>query len=167
MVAPVLCLICPWDESMTDSKELIVLLVEDEPADAHLVRLAFKEGQVLADLHHVQDGIEAFEFLRREKAHAQAPVPDLILLDLNMPRMNGRQFLEKIKADADLHSIPVVVLTTSDAERDLLHCYDHFAAGYIVKPVDMDDFVKVVRGIGDYWIHIVRLPQRGQAIELK
>ena len=144
---------------MSDCKKLTVLLVEDEPADALLVRLAFKEGNVLVNLHHVLDGVEAFEFLRREKGHAQAPTPDLILLDLNMPRMDGRQFLEKIKADAALHRIPVVVLTTSDAERDMLDSYDHFAAGYIVKPVDMDDFVKVVRGIGDYWIHIVRLPE--------
>lgn len=145
---------------MSDLKKLIVLLVEDEPADAHLVRLAFEEGNVLVDLHHVQDGVEAFEFLRRENGHARAPTPDLILLDLNMPRMDGRQFLERIKADAELHSIPVVVLTTSNAERDMLYSYDHFAAGYIVKPVDVDAFVKIVRGIGDYWINIVRLPQR-------
>jgi CheY-like chemotaxis protein len=144
---------------MSTCKKLNVLLVEDEPADAHLVRLAFEEGKVLADLHHVQDGVEAFEFLRREHGHAQAPAPDLILLDLNMPRMDGRQFLQKIKADAALHKIPVVVLTTSDAERDMLDSYDHFAAGYIVKPVDVDDFVRIVRGIGDYWINIVRLPE--------
>ena len=144
---------------MSNSKKLTVLLVEDEPADAHLVRLAFDEGQVLVDLHHVQDGVEAFEFLRHENGYPQAPVPDLILLDLNMPRMNGRQFLQKVKADATLHTIPVVVLTTSDAERDMLDSYDHFAAGYIVKPVDVDDFVKIVRGIGDYWINIVRLPE--------
>jgi CheY-like chemotaxis protein len=144
---------------MSTCKKLTVLLVEDEPADAHLVRLAFDEGKVLADLHHVQDGVEAFEFLRREKGHAHAPMPDLILLDLNMPRMDGRQFLQKVKADTALHTIPVVVLTTSDAERDMLDSYDHFAAGYIVKPVDVDDFVKIVRGIGDYWINIVRLPE--------
>ena len=146
---------------MNSCKKLTVLLVEDEPADAHLVRLAFEEGNVLADLHHVQDGVEAFEFLRRENGHAQAPSPNLILLDLNMPRMDGRQFLEKIKADTALHTIPVVVLTTSDAERDMLYSYDHFAAGYIVKPVDVDAFVRIVRGIGDYWINIVRLPEHG------
>jgi CheY-like chemotaxis protein len=145
---------------MSTLKTLTILLVEDEPADAHLVRLAFNEGQVLVDLHHVQDGVEAFEFLRREKGHAQAPTPDLILLDLNMPRMDGRQFLEKIKADAELQSIPVVVLTTSDAERDMFYSYDHFAAGYIVKPMNVDDFVKIVRGIGNYWIDLVRLPER-------
>lgn len=140
--------------------KLTVLLVEDEPADAHLVRLAFEEGHVLADLHHVLDGVEAFAFLRREGDYAHAPTPELILLDLNMPRMDGRQFLRKIKDDPILHTLPVVVLTTSDAERDMLDSYDHFAAGYIVKPVDVDDFIKVVRGIGDYWINLVRLPGR-------
>ena len=127
---------------------------------SHLARLAFEEGQVLADLHHVPDGVEAFAFLRREGAYAAAPAPDLILLDLNMPRMDGRQFLQKIKDDPLLHMIPVVILTTSNAERDMLHSYDHSAAGYIVKPVDVDAFIKIVRGIGDYWINIVHLPER-------
>ena len=145
---------------MGSYKKLTVLLVEDEPADAHLVRLAFEEGQVLADLHHVSDGVEAFDFLHRKGIYANAPSPDLILLDLNMPRMDGRQFLQKIKADPILHTHPVVVLTTSDAERDMLDSYDHFAAGYIVKPVDVDAFISIVRGIGDYWINIVRLPDQ-------
>ena len=143
---------------MSDIRKLIILLVEDEPADAHLVRLAFEESKVLVDLHHVGDGVEAFAFLRREGAYANMPRPDMILLDLNMPRMDGRQFLQKIKVDATLHGLPVVVLTTSDAERDLLDSYDHFAAGFIVKPVDVDTFIKIVRGIGDYWVSIVRLP---------
>jgi CheY-like chemotaxis protein len=146
---------------MSDIKKMIVLLVEDEPADAHLVRLAFEEGQVMIDLHHVSDGVEAFAFLRHEGDYANAPTPDLILLDLNMPRMDGRQFLQKVKLDGALHSLPVVVLTTSDAERDMLDSYDHFAAGYIVKPVDVDDFIRIVRGISDYWVNIVRLPGRG------
>ena len=146
---------------MSDIKKMIVLLVEDEPADAHLVRLAFEEGQVMIDLHHVSDGVEAFAFLRHEGAYAGAPTPDLILLDLNMPRMDGRQFLQKVKLDGALHSLPVVVLTTSDAERDMLDSYDHFAAGYIVKPVDVDDFIRIVRGISDYWVNIVRLPGHG------
>lgn len=145
---------------MSKYKKLTILLVEDEPADAHLVRLAFEEGQVLADLHHVSDGVEAFAFLRREGIYKNSPSPDLILLDLNMPRMDGRQFLQKIKADKSLHTRPVVVLTTSDAERDMLDSYDHFASGYIVKPVDVDAFIKTVRGIGDYWINIVRLPEQ-------
>ncbi len=144
---------------MSALRKLIVLLVEDEPADAHLVRLAFEEGQVLVDLHHVIDGVEAFAFLRHEGTYAGVPVPDMILLDLNMPRMDGRQFLQKIKQDAALHGLPVVVLTTSDAERDMLSSYEQSAAGFVVKPVDVDDFIKVVRGISDYWINIVRLPQ--------
>jgi CheY-like chemotaxis protein len=144
---------------MSHEKRLIVLLVEDEAADAHLVRLAFEEGHVMADLQHVSDGVEAFAFLRRQGVYATAPTPDLILLDLNMPRMDGRQFLQKIKVDDALRQIPVVVLTTSDAERDMLDAYDHFAAGFIVKPVDVDDFIKVVRGISDYWVNIVRLPR--------
>ena len=143
---------------MSPDNKLIVLLVEDEPADAHLVRLAFEEGRVLEDLHHVADGVEAFAYLRKEGNHYTAPAPDLILLDLNMPRMDGRQFLKNIKADPDLHGVPVVVLTTSDAERDLLDSYDNFAAGFIVKPVEIDAFIKVVRGLSDYWIKIVRLP---------
>ncbi len=144
---------------MSQAKKLNVLLVEDEPADAHLVRLAFAEGQVPVDLHHVPDGVEAFAFLHREGTYANVPRPDLILLDLNMPRMDGRQFLKKIKLDAALRSLPVVVLTTSDAERDLLDSYQHFAAGFIVKPVDVDDFIKLASGIGDYWVNIVRLPE--------
>jgi CheY-like chemotaxis protein len=143
---------------MSDAKKLTILLVEDEPADAHLARLAFEEGNVLVDLHHVSDGVEAFAFLRNEGAYVNVPRPDLILLDLNMPRMDGREFLQKIKVDAELHSLPVVVLTTSDAERDLLDSYDHFAAGFIVKPVNVDAFIQIVRGIGDYWVSIVRLP---------
>ena len=144
---------------MNQTNKLKVLLVEDEPADAHLVRLAFDEGQVPVELHHVPDGVEAFAFLRHQGVYADAPKPDLILLDLNMPRMDGRQFLKKIKLDAALHSLPVVVLTTSDAERDLLDSYQHFAAGFIVKPVDVEDFIKLAGGIGDYWANIVRLPE--------
>ncbi len=144
---------------MSNDKKLTVLLVEDEPADAHLLRMVFEEGRVMVDLHHVSDGVEAFEFIRREKSHTQAPAPDIILLDLNMPRMDGRQFLKEIKVNVAHRHIPVVVLTTSDAERDMLYSYDHFAAGYIVKPVEVDNFINIVRGIGDYWIKIVRLPE--------
>lgn len=135
-----------------------ILLVEDEMADAHLVRLAFEEGKLLADLHHVIDGVEALAFLRHQGKYSNAPLPDVILLDLNMPRMDGRQFLEHVKADPVLHKIPVVVMTTSDAETDLIAAYHHNAAGYIVKPVDLDEFLRKVRGFGDYWISIVRLP---------
>lgn len=145
---------------MSLDKKLSVLLVEDEPADAHLVRLAFEEGRVLVDLDHVQDGVEAFAYLRGEAPFTEVRRPDLVLLDLNMPRMDGRQFLQRIKEDEELKSIPILVLTTSDAERDLVASYANGASGYIVKPVEVDSFIKTVRGIGDYWISIVRLPAR-------
>lgn len=147
---------------MSAPRKLIILLVEDEPADAHLVRLAFEEGKILVELHHVSDGIEAFAFLRHQGSYASSPTPDLILLDLNMPRMDGRTFLQRLKVDEPLQGLPVVVLTTSDAERDMLDSYNHFAAGFIVKPVDVDDFIHVVRGISDYWINIVRLPEHNR-----
>jgi len=143
---------------MSELLPISILLVEDEPADAYLVRSAFKEGKVLANLHHVRDGVEAFAFLRREPGFSDAPRPDLILLDLNMPRMDGRQFLASIKQDPDLVSIPVVVLTTSDAESDLLSSYERSVAGYIVKPIDIDEFVRLVRGLNHYWVSIVSLP---------
>ena len=138
---------------------LQVLLVEDEPADANLVRLAFEEGHVLVDLHHVGDGVDAFEFLRREGRHEDAPAPDLILLDLNMPRMDGREFLRKIKLEDAFKAIPVVVMTTSEAETDMVASYCGGAAGFIVKPMDVADFINKVKGLGNYWIAVVRLPE--------
>lgn len=144
---------------MTDPHKLFtVLLAEDEPADAYLVRLAFEEGRILVDLHHVPDGVEALAFLQREPPYREAPRPDLILLDLNMPRMDGRRFLEKVKEMPGLRSIPVVILTTSDAESDIEASYDRGAAGFIVKPVEVDQFVATVRGLQDYWITLVRRP---------
>lgn len=135
-----------------------ILLVEDEPADAHLVRVAFQEAGVNIALHHVLDGVEALEFLNRQPPHEEAPRPCLILLDLNMPRMDGRSFLKTIKADESLRPIPVVVLTTSNAESDMLACYDKSAAGYVVKPLDVDEFLKTIRDIGHYWLSIVSRP---------
>ncbi|MDX9698792.1 MAG: response regulator [Rhodocyclaceae bacterium] len=137
---------------------LKVLLVEDEEADANLVRLAFDEGHVLVEVHHVLDGVEAFAFLRREPPYPDAPTPDLILLDLNMPRMDGRQFLQKIKQTDPFMRIPVVVLTTSDAETDMVASYCSGAAGFIVKPMDVNDFIDKVKGLGNYWITVVKLP---------
>lgn len=146
---------------MIDSDSLFrVLLVEDEPADAHLIRLAFEENKVLVNLRHVHDGVEAFNFLRREAGYVDEVQPDLILLDLNMPRMGGRQFLEKVKQDEALRHIPVVVLTTSDSESDILTSYNLGAAGYIVKPVDIDDFIRQVQTLEDYWITLVRKPHK-------
>ena len=135
-----------------------VLLVEDEPADAYLVGEAFRENRLLVDLHHVPDGVAALDFLRHAGPYATAPRPDLILLDLNMPRMDGRQFLAEIKTVEAFATIPVVILTTSDVERDMVASYRMGATGYIVKPVDIDQFVAIVKTIGDYWFTVVRLP---------
>ena len=145
----------------TTIQPFVILLAEDEPADANLVKVAIAENRILADLHIVEDGVEAFEFLRREGARfAAAPRPDLILLDLNMPRMDGREFLAAIKQDAQLSNIPVVVLTTSDVERDIVAAYGLGAAGYITKPVDVDQFMSAIGQLGNYWFVLVRLPPK-------
>lgn len=145
------------------SKPFVILLAEDEPADAHLVKVAIAENHILADLYTVVDGREAFEFLRREGPRfAAAPRPDLILLDLNMPRMDGREFLTALKQVPDLLDIPVVVLTTSEVERDVIASYHLGAAGYITKPVDIVEFMAAIRQIGDYWFTLVRLPPSNQ-----
>lgn len=139
----------------------VVLLAEDDPADAHLVQVALTENRILTDLHIVGDGREALDFLRREGARfADAPRPDLILLDLNMPRLDGREFLSAIKQDASLRDIPVVVLTTSDVERDVVASYGLGAAGYITKPVDLDQFMQAIGQVGEYWFALVRLPRK-------
>lgn len=137
----------------------VILLAEDEPADAHLVKTALAENHILADLRHVLDGREVMEYLRREGARfADAPRPDLIMLDLNMPRMDGRECLAALKQDQTLCDIPVVILTTSEVERDVLASYQLGAAGYITKPVDVADFIKAIGSLGNYWITLVRLP---------
>jgi CheY-like chemotaxis protein len=138
----------------TTLSPFVLLLAEDEPADAHLVQVALKENRILADLYHVLDGREALEFLRQP----QQPRPNLILLDLNMPRMDGRECLAAIKSDPAIKDIPVVILTTSDVERDIVSAYTLGAAGFITKPMDLEQFIKSIGGLGDYWIHLVRLP---------
>lgn len=139
----------------------VILLAEDEPADAHLVQAALAESGIAADLHHVRDGREALEFLRHQGARfAQAPRPSLILLDLNMPRMDGRECLAELKADSQLRDIPVVILTTSEAERDVVVAYHLGASGYITKAMNIDTFIATIGQLGHYWIHLVRLPQR-------
>jgi CheY-like chemotaxis protein len=144
----------------TVEHRFVILLVEDEPADAHLVQVALTENRILADVRHVTDGREAFDCLRRQGPRfADAPRPDLILLDLNMPRMDGREFLAAIKLEQDFRNIPVVVLTTSDVERDIVASYHLGAAGYITKPVDVIQFMAAIRDLGDYWFDLVRLPQ--------
>lgn len=141
-----------------------LLLVEDEPADFHLVRMALKEGHVECNLHHAEDGADALAFLRRENGHGSAPRPDLILLDLNMPRMDGREFLKAMKGDPELRHIPAVVLTTSEVERDVIVSYHLGASGYITKPVDMDQFIQAIREVGNYWFGLMRLPREGKAL---
>lgn len=137
-----------------------ILLVEDNPGDILLTREALSEAKVLNNLHVVRDGDEALAFLYREGEYADAPEPDLILLDLNLPRRSGREVLEEIKEDSRLRLIPVVILTTSTNEEDILRSYDLHANCYITKPLDLDQFVKVVRSVEDFWFSIVTLPRR-------
>jgi len=140
-----------------------ILLVEDNPGDVRLTVEALKEAKVRNTLHVVHDGVEALAFLRHEGEHAEAPCPDLILLDLNLPKMDGREVLARIKGDPDLRRIPVVILTVSQAEEDILRTYDLHANCYITKPVDLEQFLKVVRSIEDFWLTIVKLPPDGRA----
>ncbi|WP_412028144.1 response regulator [Deinococcus yunweiensis] len=137
-----------------------ILLVEDNPADVMLTREAFEEAQFPHRLHHARDGVEALMFLRREDRFAQAVRPDVILMDLNMPRMSGLEVLDILKADDSLRSIPVIVLTTSRAETDIWRSYDLHANAYIPKPVSIAEFVDVVRTLGNFWFHKVALPPR-------
>jgi len=140
-------------------KPVEVLLVEDNPGDVRLTLEALKEGKVNNHLSVVEDGVEALAFLRREGKYADASRPDLILLDLNLPKKDGREVLAEIKTDEDLKRIPVVVLTTSKAEEDILKTYNLHANCYITKPVDFDQFVIVVRLVEDFWFTIVKLPR--------
>jgi len=137
-----------------------ILLVEDNPGDARLAQEALKEGRMSSRLAVVVDGVEGMSFLRREGEYANAPRPHLVLLDLNLPRKDGRQVLAEMKADPDLRRIPVVVLTTSQAEQDIGRCYDLHANCYITKPVDLDRFIAVVRSIEEYWCSVVTMPPR-------
>jgi CheY-like chemotaxis protein len=135
-----------------------VLLVEDDPGDVLLIEEAFEFNKVRNSLNVVSDGVEALEFLRREGRYADAPRPGLILLDLNLPRKDGREVLAEVKDDDALRSIPVVVLTTSKAEEDVLRSYDLHANAYVTKPVDFDRFIEVVRQIDEFFVSVVRLP---------
>jgi two-component system response regulator len=135
-----------------------ILLVEDDPGDVLITREAFAENKVRNELSVVSDGESAMRFLRREGEFAAAPRPDLILLDLNLPRKAGHEVLEEIKSDADLQRIPVVVLTTSDAEEDILRSYELHANAYVTKPVDFDRFLTVVRQIDEFFVTVVKLP---------
>jgi CheY-like chemotaxis protein len=137
-----------------------ILLVEDNPGDVRLTIEALRESKVRNHLSVARDGVEALAFVRREGAHAQAVRPDLILLDLNLPRKDGREVLAELKADPDLKTIPVVILTTSRAEQDVLRSYELQANCYISKPVDLDQFITVVKSIEDFWLTIVTLPRQ-------
>ena len=138
-----------------------ILLVEDNPGDVRLTREALKEGKVYNNLHWAKDGVEALEFLKRQGRHADAPRPDIILLDLNLPKKDGREVLAVIKTDDELKHIPVVVLTTSKAEEDVLKSYALHANCYVTKPVDLEKFIVVVKSIDVFWLTVVTLPPNG------
>jgi chemotaxis family two-component system response regulator Rcp1 len=139
---------------------LEVLLVEDSPGDVRLTKEAFREANRSISLHVACDGVEAMAFLRKQGPHADAPRPDLILLDLNLPKMDGREVLAHIKEDQDLKTIPTVILTTSEAEADIVTSYQLQANCYLAKPVQLDEFEALVRSINDFWLTKVRLPQQ-------
>jgi CheY-like chemotaxis protein len=139
-------------------KHIEILLVEDSPADVLLTREAFEQNRIVNRIHVAEDGVQAMDFLYRRGEYASAPRPDLILLDLNLPRKNGREVLAEIKADPDLRKIPIVVLTTSNAEEDILRAYDLNANCYVIKPVGFDNFMQAVQSIRHFWFSVVTLP---------
>ena len=139
-------------------KPIEILLVEDNPGDVRLTQEALKENKVCNTMSVVEDGLEAVSFLRQEGKYSDAPRPDLILLDLNLPKKDGREVLAEIKNDPDLKRIPVVVLTTSKAEEDIIKMYDNYANCYITKPVDLDEFISIIKSIENFWVNIVKLP---------
>jgi CheY-like chemotaxis protein len=148
---------------MCDStKSIEVLLVEDNPGDVRLTKEALKEGRLLNNLFVVGDGVEALSFLRQQGKYAEAAQPDLILLDLNLPKKDGREVLAEIKGDCRLRRIPVVVLTTSSAEEDILRIYDLHANCFVTKPVDLEQFMRVIKSIEDFWVSVVKLPCESQ-----
>ena len=147
----------------TDAAAIEVLLVEDSPGDVRLTREAFKDAKVHINLHVASDGTEAIAFLGHEGKHVNAPRPDLILLDLNLPKKDGREVLEEIKKSPTLKSIPVVILTTSASEVDILRSYRLHANCYITKPVDLDGFLQVVKSIDSFWLSVVKLPHEARS----
>jgi chemotaxis family two-component system response regulator Rcp1 len=146
------------DQSLLNMRPIEILLVEDNPGDVRLTREALAEAKVRNNLAVTSDGVEALAYLRREAPYTDATRPDLVLLDLNLPRKDGREVLAEIKADPDLRRLPVVVLTTSTAEQDILESYNLYANCYITKPVDLDQFLAIVTSIEDFWLTIVKLP---------
>ncbi len=146
----------------TRVRPIIILLVEDSPADVRLTREALKDGKAVKTLQVVGDGIEAMACLRHEGKHARSPKPDLILLDLNLPRKDGREVLAEIKKDDELKRIPVVVLTTSTAEEDIIRSYNLCANAYVTKPVGLQEFLRVIRALEDFWLGVVTFPPNGK-----
>jgi CheY-like chemotaxis protein len=140
-----------------------ILLVEDQPADVRLTKEILADGKVANDVHVATDGEQAMAFLRRQGEFAGSPRPDLVLLDLNLPRMDGREVLAEIKSDPELLRTPVIVLTTSSAERDVLDAYKHRANAYVTKPIDLDEFVSAVASIEQFWLTFVRLPEHASS----
>ena len=147
-------------EALSTPPPVEILLVEDDPGDVLMTQEALSDAKLVNNLHVVDNGEEALTFLRQQSPYEDAPRPGLILLDLNLPRVDGREVLAQIKADEGLRRIPVVVLTTSEAEEDILRSYDLHANAYVTKPVDFDSFVRVVRQVDDFYISVVRLPPR-------
>ena len=151
---------------MTNTRDSVrpidILLVEDNPADARLTREALDEAKVLNNLHVVTDGVEALAFLRQENRYAECPRPDLILLDLNLPKKDGREVLAELKLDDNLKLVPVVVPTTSSDEEDVLRTYSLHANAYVTKPVDFKQFLRVIRAIEQFWLAVVTLPPNGK-----
>lgn len=145
--------------SENNTRSIQILLVEDNPGDARLTIEAMREAKVRNKIHIVEDGVQAMQFLRREGTYADARRPDLILLDLNLPKKDGREVLAEVKADPALRRIPVVVLTTSSADEDVLRAYDLHANCYVTKPVDLTQFMKIVSQIEEFWVKVVILPK--------
>jgi two-component system, chemotaxis family, response regulator Rcp1 len=143
-----------------DPRPVQILIVEDNPADARLVREVMRDSKILNEIHWVGDGVEALQFLHREGKHAGAPRPNLIFLDLNMPRMDGREVLRRVKGDSDFRRIPVVVMTSSQAEEDIARAYDQHANCYVRKPIDFQQFQSVVKTIENFWFVTVELPSK-------
>jgi two-component system, chemotaxis family, response regulator Rcp1 len=143
-----------------DARPLEILLVEDNVGDVQLTREAMREGRLRGRLHGAEDGVEALRFLRRESPYTDAPRPDLVLLDLNLPRKAGHEVLAELKADADLCTIPVVVLTTSQSPEDVLRVYRMHANAFITKPVDLESFLRVMKSLEEFWFNVARLPSR-------
>jgi CheY-like chemotaxis protein len=149
------------DSGDADREPIELLLAEDNPNDIELTRRAFEDGKILNNLHVVTDGVEAMQFLRQRGEHADAPRPDIVLLDLEMPRKGGKEVLEDIDQDPELSKIPIVVLTSSDAERDIVESYEYSANAYLTKPVGYQEFQETVRQIQSFWFDIVKLPPTG------